>query len=103
MVYMKSIELLKCVCEETRFSMLEILQKNKEMSVNDLAAKLKRDQPLVSHHLKALKQCNIVKSRENGKMIMYSVANKDIANLINDITKASEKMALCCNDAACSC
>jgi ArsR family transcriptional regulator, arsenate/arsenite/antimonite-responsive transcriptional repressor len=83
--------------------MLEILQKNKEMSVNELAAKLKKDQPLVSHHLKALKQCNIVKSRENGKMTMYSVANKDIANLINDITKASEKMALCCSNTVCNC
>jgi ArsR family transcriptional regulator, arsenate/arsenite/antimonite-responsive transcriptional repressor len=103
MVYMNSIELLKCICEETRFSMLELLQKNKEMSVNDLASKLKRDQPLISHHLRALKQCNLVKSKENGKMTMYSVANKDIANLINDITKAGQKMAVCCSDAACSC
>lgn len=103
MVDMKGIELLKCICEETRFGMLVLLQKNKEMSVNELTSKLKRDQPLISHHLKALKQCNIIKSRENGKMTMYSVSNKDIANLINDITKASEKMAMCCTDAACKC
>ncbi|MGI0004474.1 MAG: ArsR/SmtB family transcription factor [Candidatus Nitrosotenuis sp.] len=98
---MNGVTLLKCICEETRFSILEILQKNNEMSVNDLVSKLKKDQPLVSHHLKALKECNIVKTRENGKMTMYSIANKDISKLIGDITKTSEKMAACCETAGC--
>ena len=75
---MKGVTLLKCICEETRFGILEILQKNNEMSVNDLVTKLKKDQPLVSHHLRALKECGIVRTRENGKMTMYSVANKNI-------------------------
>ncbi len=103
MIYMDGIDLLKCICEETRFVMLELLQENKEMSVNAIASKLKKDQPLISHHLRTLKQCNIVKARENGKMTMYSVASKDITNLINDITKASKKMVMCCNDAVCKC
>ncbi|MFY9300290.1 MAG: metalloregulator ArsR/SmtB family transcription factor [Candidatus Nitrosotenuis sp.] len=98
---MNGATLLKCICEETRFSILEILQKNNEMSVNELAAKLKKDQPLVSHHLRALKECNIVKTRENGKMAMYSVANKDISRLISEIVKTSEKMASCCQTASC--
>jgi DNA-binding transcriptional ArsR family regulator len=98
---MNSATLLKCICEDTRFSILEILQKNDEMSVNDLASRLKKDQPLVSHHLRALKECNIVKTRENGKMTMYSVANKDISRLISEIVKTSEKMASCCQTANC--
>jgi len=103
MIDMNGTDLLKCICEETRFSILEFLQKNGEMSVNELTSKLKKDQPLISHHLKALKQCNIVKTRENGKMTMYSMASKDIANLINVITKTGEKMVVCCNDTACKC
>jgi DNA-binding transcriptional ArsR family regulator len=98
---MNGATLLKCICEETRFSILEILQKNTEMSVNELVSKLKKDQPLVSHHLRALKECNIVKTRENGKMSMYSIANRDISKLISDITKTSEKMASCCVTANC--
>jgi len=94
---MKGVTLLKCLCEETRFSILEILQKNDEISVNDLVTKLKKDQPLVSHHLRALKECGIVKTRENGKMVMYSIANKDISKMISNIVKTSEKMAtICC-------
>jgi ArsR family transcriptional regulator len=93
---MKGATLLKCICEETRFSILEILQKNDEMSVNDLVTKLKKDQPLVSHHLRALKECGIVKTRENGKMTMYSIATKDISKMIINIVKTSEKMAIIC-------
>ncbi|HET8720352.1 MAG TPA: metalloregulator ArsR/SmtB family transcription factor [Candidatus Nitrosotenuis sp.] len=98
---MKVPALLKCICEETRFNILEILQKNSEMSVNDLATKLKKDQPLISHHLRALKECNIVKSRENGKMTMYSIASKDLAKLVSDITKASERLVTCCESSTC--
>lgn len=98
---MNSLTLLRCICDETRFNMLELLQKNKEMCVNDLVAELKKDQPLVSHHLRALKQCGIVRSRENGKMTMYSIANKEISRLINDITNASKKIVTICEDPSC--
>lgn len=100
---MNGLTLLKCICEDTRFNILEILQKNKEMSVNDLVSKLKKDQPLVSHHLKALKQCNILSSKENGKSTMYFISNKEISQLIGDIVKTGEKAAIICNDPSCSC
>jgi DNA-binding transcriptional ArsR family regulator len=93
---MKGSDLLRCICEENRFSILENLQKYDEMSVNDLVMRLRKDQPLVSHHLRALKECGIVKTRENGKMTMYSIANKDISRLISEIVKTSEKMVVCC-------
>ena len=98
---MNGLTLLKCICDETRFSILELLQKDKELCVNDLVSKLKKDQPLVSHHLRALKECNIIHSRGNGKMTMYSISNKETAKLIANITNAGEKIAIICNDPAC--
>ena len=98
---MNGLTLLKCICDETRFSILELLQKNKELCVNDFASKLKKDQPLVSHHLRALKECNIIHSRGNGKMTMYSISTKETAKLIANITNAGEKIATICNDPAC--
>ena len=103
MIDMNSLTLLKCICEDTRFSILELLQKNKEMSVNDLVSKLKKDQPLISHHLKALRQCNIVNFKENGKSTMYFISNKEISKLIDAIVKTGEKIAVMCEDSACSC
>lgn len=98
---MNATSLLRCICEDTRFSILELLQKNNEMSVNDLVAKLKKDQPLISHHLRTLKECSLLKTRENGKMTMYSIANKDVSKLISDIIKTSEKMVSCCENTNC--
>ena len=100
---MNGLTLLKCICEDTRFNILELLQKNKEMSVNELVLKLKKDQPLVSHHLKSLKQCKIVSSKENGKSTMYFISNKEISNLIREIIKAGDKIAIKCEDPVCSC
>lgn len=99
---MNGATLLKCICEETRFNILELLQKNNEMSVNEIVSKLKKDQPLISHHLRSLKECGIVSTRENGKMTMYGISNKDISKLVSDIVKTSEKMAAeCCKMPGC--
>lgn len=100
---MNGLTLLKCICEDTRFNILELLQKNKEMSVNELVLKLKKDQPLVSHHLKSLKQCRVVNSKENGKSTMYFISNKEISNLIKEIVKAGDKIAVKCDDPSCAC
>lgn len=100
---MNGLALLKCICDDTRFDILELLQKNGEMCVNDLVHELKKDQPLISHHLKSLKQCGIVRSRENGKMSMYSIANREISRLIADITNASKKIVNICKDPSCCC
>jgi putative intracellular protease/amidase len=48
-----------------------------------------------------LKECNIIHSRGNGKMTMYSISNKETAKLIANITNAGEKIATICNDPAC--
>jgi len=98
---MKGVSLLKCICDETRFEILEILQKNKELCVNDFVDKIKKDQPLISHHLKTLKKCGIVKSRDQGKKAMYSISNIQLSELISNITKASKKIPILCSDDNC--
>ena len=98
---MNGISLLKCICDDTRFDILDLLQKNKELCVNDFVDKIKKDQPLISHHLKTLKKCGIVKSRDEGKKAMYSISNKQLSELISNITKASKKIPVLCNDNTC--
>jgi len=98
---MNGVSLLKCICDETRFEILEILQKNRELCVNDFVKKLNKDQPLVSHHLKTLKNCGIVKSRDEGKKAMYSISNNQLSGLISNITNASKKIPVLCSDDSC--
>ena len=98
---MNGINLLKCICDETRFEILELLQKNKELCVNDLVEKLEKDQPLVSHHLKTLRKCGIVKSRDQGKKSMYAISNNQLSELISNVTKTSKKIPILCSDEKC--
>jgi len=98
---MNGISLLRCICDETRFEILELLQKNKELCVKDFVEKLKKDQPLVSHHLKTLKKCGIVKSRDEGKKAMYMISNDQLSELISNVTKTSKKIPVLCSDDIC--
>lgn len=98
---MNGVNLLKCICDDTRFEILDLLQKNKELCVNDFVEKLEKDQPLVSHHLKTLKKCGIVKTRDEGKKAMYAISNKQLSELISNITNASKKIPVLCSDDAC--
>jgi DNA-binding transcriptional ArsR family regulator len=98
---MNGPSLLKCICDETRFEILELLQKNEELCVKDFVEKLEKDQPLVSHHLKTLKKCGIVKSRDEGKKSIYTISNNQLSDLISNITKASKKIPVLCSDDTC--
>ncbi len=98
---MNGISLLKCICDETSFEILELLQKNKELCVNDLVEELKKDQPLISHHLRTLKKCGIVKSRDQGKKSMYTISNKQLSELISNVTMTSQKIPILCSDDKC--
>jgi DNA-binding transcriptional ArsR family regulator len=98
---MNGPSLLKCICDETRFEILELLQNDNELCVNDFVEKLKKDQPLVSHHLKTLKKCGIVKSRDEGKKAMYTISNPQLSALISNVTKTSRKIPNLCTDEKC--
>ena len=98
---MNGVSLLKCICDKTRFEILELLQKNEELCVNDLVEKLEKNQPLVSHHLKILKKCGIVKSRDQGKKSMYAISSEQLSELISNVTKTSKKIPVLCSDDNC--
>ena len=98
---MNGVNLLKCICDDTRFEILEMLQKEKELCVTDFVKHLKKDQPLISHHLKTLKKCGIVKSRDEGKKAMYKISNNQLSELISSVTKDSKKFPILCNESTC--
>ena len=98
---MNELTLLKCISDDTRLSILQLIRK-KELCVNDLVTELKKDQPLISHHLKALRSCGIIKSREAGKKTMYSISNKEVSRLISSIELASKRIISMCSDSCCN-
>ncbi len=71
----KLVNFFKAIGEETRYKILIMLIKE-EMCICELIEELKLSQSAVSHHVKILKQANLVNDRRNGKWIFYSI-NKE--------------------------
>ena len=87
--------LLRCISDETRFSILQHIGRD-EYSVGEIVRMVSKDQPLVSHHLRILRECGIVRCRTSGRRSMYSVSSPLLADIIRDICEAGERMDTIC-------
>jgi len=68
-------ERAKALSDPTRLTLAEALREGEELCVCDLSWIVGRSQNLVSHHLGALRSRGIVRSRKDGKMVMYSLTS----------------------------
>lgn len=73
----QTAEFLKIIAEENRLKILCILHKQ-EMCVCEIWQYLDLPQNLVSHHLKVLKDFNLVESRKESTKVIYSINQKTI-------------------------
>jgi DNA-binding transcriptional ArsR family regulator len=55
----------------------------KETSVGEIVKATKLSQPLVSHHLRVLKENGILETKRNGAFIFYYIRDKKILDAIN--------------------
>ena len=74
-------ELFKIFGDSTRIKMLFVLCES-EVCVADLAIALDMTQSAISHQLKILKQSKLVKTRREGKSIIYSIADDHVRSII---------------------
>jgi ArsR family transcriptional regulator, lead/cadmium/zinc/bismuth-responsive transcriptional repressor len=63
----------RALADPTRLMLACALLNAGELCVCDLAWIAERSQNLVSHHLRALRTAGLVRSRRDGKMVMYSL------------------------------
>jgi ArsR family transcriptional regulator len=74
-------KLLKALSDPTRLKIMELLNKG-EICACEFVPLTKKAQPTVSQHLRILENAGIIKSRKEGKSVIYSVTNKRIFDLI---------------------
>jgi ArsR family transcriptional regulator len=55
----------------TRVEIINLLQKEKRLSVLTIAKHFKTSQPTISHHLKYLRDIGLLKSEREGRKIYY--------------------------------
>jgi DNA-binding transcriptional ArsR family regulator len=67
---------------------LEIIQflRDGEKCVCEITPHLKLAQPVVSRHLKILKDAGLVKRQKKGTWHMYSIANPEVCDVIDRLT-----------------
>jgi ArsR family transcriptional regulator, lead/cadmium/zinc/bismuth-responsive transcriptional repressor len=66
-------ERAKALSDPTRLTLAEALSDGEELCVCDRSWSVGRSQNLVSHHLGALRSRGLVRSRKDGRMVMYSL------------------------------
>jgi ArsR family transcriptional regulator len=54
-----------------------------DMCVGDIAAELGMTQSAISHQLRILKQAKLIKSRREGKLQIYSLADDHVYTILN--------------------
>jgi DNA-binding transcriptional ArsR family regulator len=70
---LEAAERAKAFSDPTRLTLAEALGEGGELCVCDLSWIVGRSQNLVSHHLGVLRSRGLVRSRKDGKMVMYSL------------------------------
>ncbi len=66
----------KALGDPTRLTLAVALRDGGELCVCDLSWVAERAENLVSHHVRALRTAGLVRSRREGKMVMYALTDR---------------------------
>ena len=80
--YLDLATLFKMFGDGTRVKILHALEQS-ELCVCDLAALLGMTKSAISHQLKALRLSNLVKSRRDGQVVYYSLADDHVKYILD--------------------
>ena len=90
----------RALSDPTRLTIAAALLDADELCVCDLAWIAERSQTLVSHHVRALRTHGIVRSRRDGKMVMYSLTEEGRALLASVLAARARRRARYVSDRA---
>ena len=89
----RAAALFACLSDSTRLRLFWLLCHREECVVN-LSALLGISSPAVSHHLRCLKELNLVDSRRMGKEVHYRAAEGEVCRLLHRMVE--QVMAVSC-------
>ncbi|MDG6222862.1 MAG: winged helix-turn-helix transcriptional regulator [Candidatus Bathyarchaeota archaeon] len=78
-------KIFKALSDPVRLEILEFLRDG-EKCVCKIVPHLDIIQPVVSRHLKILKNCGMVKNRKDGNRRLYSVADPQVFKIVDSLT-----------------
>jgi DNA-binding transcriptional ArsR family regulator len=86
--------------DPSRLRILELLRREKELSVGELVERLGLAQPKVSNHLACLRWCGFIEARHEGRTVYNRLADQRVAEML-DLAESmladnAEHVAACC-------
>lgn len=89
--FVAAAELLRALASPHRVAIVDLLG-TRPHRVHEIVEALGVEQPLVSQHLKVLRDARLLSSVRQGKEVVYSLADDHIAHIVGDaITHAAER------------
>jgi len=83
------VEVFRMLADSTRVQLLWAMA-DREMSVNDLAARVGKPAPSVSQHLAKLRMARLVRTRREGTQVFYRLENDHVRQLVMDAVYNAE-------------
>ncbi|WP_394515536.1 metalloregulator ArsR/SmtB family transcription factor [Pantoea sp. SGAir0215] len=74
MLQLNPLQLFKTLSDETRLSLVLLLQEKGELCVCELTSTLRESQPKISRHLALLRDAGLLIDRRDGKWIHYRLS-----------------------------
>ena len=78
-------KIFNALSDPIRLDIIDFLRDG-EKCVCEITPRLKLHQPVVSRHLKILKNAGLVKRRKKGTWHMYSITNPEVYDVIDQLT-----------------
>ncbi|WP_040980476.1 MULTISPECIES: ArsR/SmtB family transcription factor [Oceanobacillus] len=94
------VEFLHGFSHRTRIQILECI-KEKEKTVSQIVDDLEGNQSNISQHLACLKGCGLIKGRQEGKYVYYSLRNqhvRDLLTMFDVVLEEVEQDMYCCEN-----
>lgn len=98
----RSVACCRALADDTRFRILEALV-GTETCVCELADRLDVPQPLLSHHLKTLREAGLVRAAKRGRWMFYSLdadalekTATVLSGLARDQRRSGDRLEVCC-------
>ena len=78
------VQIGKIISDINRIKILGLLLRERELCVCEICDTLELTQPLVSRHLKQMREANIVTTKQQGKWMLYSLRENRMINCFLD-------------------
>jgi ArsR family transcriptional regulator len=83
----EATETLRAIAHPIRLAIIEMLERRNQMNVTEIFEELEIEQAIASHHLRILKDKNVVYLKRVGKNSYYYLSNSNYKTIIDYLLK----------------